>query len=262
MSVLARSAQGWEDVWTFVSRSLLRYRRRPDAVLALILQPVIVLLLFRYILGGVVKIPEMSYVEYLIPGVFGMAIVTGSTTNGIGLAEDLNSGTVDHVRALPIVRSSFLLGHTITDFIRNVLVLPIIYLVALCVGFHATTSPGELAVAYLLLLLLGLAFAWISTVVALAFRSLDATQAMVVLVSLVASFASSGFAPVDSMPSWLQGVIGASPVTYVNDAVRGLLTSAEEPVSHDVLMSCIWIVGIVAVAVPLSVRLQARGGDS
>lgn len=262
MSALTRPAQGIEDVWTFVSRSLLRYRRRPDAVLALILQPVIVLLLFRYIFGGVVKIPGMSYVEFLIPGVFAMAVVTGSTTNGIGLAEDLNSGTVDHVRSLPTVRSSFLLGHTTTDFIRNLVVVPILYLVALGVGFHATTTLGDLAVAYGLLLLLGLAFAWISTVVALAFRSLEATQAMVILVSLVASFASSGFAPVDSMPSWLQGVIGASPVTYVVNAVRGLITSADESVSHDALMAGIWILGIIAVAVPLSAWLQARGGES
>lgn len=260
MSIYARLNQGLADVTTFVSRSLLRYRRRPDAVLALILQPIIVLLLFRYILGGVVKIPGMSYVEYLIPGVFGFAIVTGSTTNGIGLAEDLNSGTVDHVRALPVLRSSFLLGHTTTDLIRNLIVLPMVYLVALAVSFHATTSPTELLLAYALLLLLGLGFAWISTVVALAFRSLDTTQAMVVLVSLVASFASSGFAPVESMPSWLQGVISISPVTYVNDAVRGLLTSADEPIAHDVLMACIWIAGIVLVAVPLSVKLQAREG--
>jgi ABC-2 type transport system permease protein len=261
MTALAGPVQGLEDVYTFVLRSILRYRRRPDAVLALILQPVIVLLLFRYIFGGIVKIPGLSYVEYLIPGVLAMAVVTGSTTNAIGLAEDLNSGTVDHVRALPIVRASFLLGHTTTDFIRNLVILPILYVVALAVSFKATATVGDLALSYGLLLLLGLAFAWISTVMALAFRSLEVTQAMVVLVSLVASFASSGFATVESMPSWLQGVIGASPVTYVIDAVRGLLTTADEPVSHDVLMSCIWVAGIVVVAVPLSAWLQARGGD-
>jgi ABC-type polysaccharide/polyol phosphate export permease len=261
MNALANPIQGIGDVSTFVLRSLLRYRRRPDAFLAVVLQPIIVLLLFRFIFGGIVTIPGLSYVDFLIPGVLAMAVVTGSTTNAIGLAEDLNSGTVDHVRALPVIRASFLLGHTTNDFIRNLLVLPVLYLLALAVSFTPTVNVGDLALSYALLLLLGLAFAWISTVMALAFNNLEVTQAMVVMLSLLASFASSGFATVESMPSWLQGVISASPVTYVVDAVRGLLTTADEPVAHSVLMSCIWIVGIIVVAVPLAAWFQARGGD-
>ncbi|HWX44968.1 MAG TPA: ABC transporter permease [Solirubrobacteraceae bacterium] len=246
------------DTFALLYRNVLRYRRMPDVIVFLVIQPLIVLLLFRYILGGAIRLPGISYVDYLMPGVFGMAIVIGSSTIGIGLAEDLASGTVDHLRALPIARSALLVARTFTDIARNLLVIPLIGLLGVAVGFNMTATLPNLLLAYALLLALGFAFAWISTTVALWTSSVEATQGLVILVALTASFASSGFAPVATMPHWLRGSINASPVTYVDNAVRVLITSASGPIAHDVVLALVWIVGIVAVMVPLSVMRYAR----
>jgi ABC-2 type transport system permease protein len=254
-SHLARASS---DTLALLYRNVLRYRRMPDVIVFLVIQPLIVLLLFRYILGGAIHLPHISYVDYLMPGVFGMAIVIGSSTIGIGLAEDLASGTVDHLRALPIARSALLVARTFTDIARNLLIIPLIGLLGLAVGFHITTTVPNLILAYALLLALGFAFAWISTTVALWTSSVEATQGLVILVALTASFASSGFVPVATMPHLLRGFINASPVTYVDNAVRVLITTATGPISHDIAFSLIWVAGIVAVMVPLSVMRYAR----
>jgi ABC-2 type transport system permease protein len=246
------------DTFALFYRNVLRYERMPDVIVFLVIQPLIVLLLFRYILGGAIRLPHVSYVDYLMPGVFGMAIVIGSSTIGIGLAEDLASGTVDHLRALPIARSALLVARTMTDIARNLLVIPLICLLGLAVGFDITTTVPDLLLAFALLLALGFAFAWISTVVALWTSSVEATQGLVILVALTASFASSGFAPVATMPHWLRGAINASPVTYVDNAVRYLLTASSGPTSHEVVFALIWIAGIVAIAIPLAVMRYAR----
>ncbi len=251
-------AHAASDTLALLYRNILRYRRMPDVIVFLVVQPLIVLLLFRYILGGAIHLPHMSYVDYLMPGVFGMAIVIGSSTIGIGLAEDLASGTVDHLRALPIARSALLVARTFTDIARNLLVIPLIGLLGAAVGFKITTTVPNLVLAYALLLALGFAFAWISTTVALWTSSVEATQGLVILFALTFSFASSGFVPVSTMPHVIRGVVNASPVTYVDNAVRLLVTTASGPSSHDTAFSLIWVAGIVIVMVPLSVMRYAR----
>jgi hypothetical protein len=102
--------RGIGDTASLVLRNLIRYQRRPDAILLVLVQPLILVLLFRYTIGGAIRIPGTSYVNYLMPAAFAVAIVNASATLGIGVAEDLTSGMVDRLRALPIARSSFLLG--------------------------------------------------------------------------------------------------------------------------------------------------------
>jgi ABC-2 type transport system permease protein/oleandomycin transport system permease protein len=251
MSIYLRRGIG--DTASLVLRNLVRYQRRPDAILLVLVQPLMLVLLFRYTIGGAIRIPGTSYVNYLMPAAFAVAIVNASATLGIGVAEDLTSGMIDRLRALPIARSSFLLGRVMTDVVRNLILIPLVGALGIAVGFHFHGTLPNLALAGVLLLGLGFTFAWISILIALWSGSVEATLGMSILLFVLVSFVSSGLAPVETMPSSLRGIAGASPVTHVDNALRILTSSASGAVTHEVLAALIWMVAILAITVPLAV---------
>jgi ABC transporter DrrB family efflux protein len=214
--------------------------------------------LFKYILGGAILIPSTTYVEYMMPGIFAMAVVMGSVAVGVGLAEDLSSGVAERLRVLPTARSAFLTARSFTDVFKNLVVLPIVGIVGVLLGFKFHTTPLHFVVALALLLGLGVAFAWISMIIALATKSVEAAQGALFPLTLLASFASSGFAPAETMPTWLKHILTKSPVTRVDDAVRELITSTHAHATHNSISSLFWIVGMIAVTMPLAVRSYTR----
>lgn len=247
--------QSIADLSALVRRNVLRYMRRPDVFAILVIHPLIVLLLLRYILGGELRIP--NYIEFLMPGLFALAVVTGSATIGIELAEDISSGVVDRLRVLPITRSAFLAARAITDVAKNALIIPLVGALGVAVGFHLVGSPSRIILAGVLLLALGWMFAWISMAIALWTGSVDATQGAALMLALVFSFASSGFAEVSTMPSWLQHIVKVNPVTHVDNAVRALMTTAHGPVAHNILSSLISIAVVLVIMIPLAVTRYA-----
>lgn len=248
--------RSFADTSALVRRSVLRYLRLPDVLVILLIQPVIVLLVFRYILGGESRLPD--YLDYLMPGIFALAVINGSATIGIGLAEDVSSGLAEHVRALPIGRSTFLVARAITDITKNACIIPLIGALGVAVGFRIVGSAPDVILAAVLLLALGWMFAWISMTIALWTGSVEATQGAAFLISLVFSFASSGFAQVATMPSWLRPIVSANPVTHVDDAVRTLTTTTHGPAGHDIVSSLIWIAAVLIITIPLAVTLYAH----
>jgi ABC-2 type transport system permease protein/oleandomycin transport system permease protein len=257
MSMLGRLRQPTADVITLMQRLLIRYQRRPDVIIFILIQPFILLLLFRYVIGGAIHIQGVNYVDYLTPAVVVLAIINASSALGGGLAEDLTSGAVDRMRVLPITRSGFLTSRVLYDTARNLFVIPLMWLLGLAVGFHFDGTLGNIVLGSLLVLALGVAFAWISIVVGLS-GSLEATQGIAILIFVLAGFVSSGFVPVATMPSWLQGIANSSPVTHVDNALRILTTSANGPLTHEVLAALAWIAAIVLVTIPLAVRRYSR----
>lgn len=235
-----------------------RYLRAPDVVAYLIVQPLVVLLLFRYILGGAILIPSMEYLEYMMPGIFAMAVVMGSVAVGVGLAEDLASGIAERLRVLPTARSAFLTARSLTDIAKNIVVLPLVGAIGVLMGFRLHTTAPHLLLAVVILLGLSVAFAWISMLVALATKSVEAAQGALFPLTLLFSFASSGFAPPDTMPSWLKTIVTANPVTHVDDAVRGLITTTHPHLGSSVTLSLIWIAAISIITMPLAVRGYTR----
>jgi ABC-type multidrug transport system permease subunit len=256
MTATTRWSYWLSDTLALLSRNMLRYRRRPDVLAVLLAQPLIVLFLFRYVLGGETKLPD--YVDYLMPGVFALAVVNGSAAAGIGLAEDLALGVVDRLRALPIGRSTFLAARAFMDIAKNLIIIPLVGLLGIAVGYEMAGSLGDILVAAALLLCLGLMFAWVSMAIALWSGSVDATQGAAFLLALSLSFASSGFAQVGTMPGWLQGFVKINPVTHVDDAVRTLVSGSHLSASHDVYTSLISIAVVLALVIPLALLQYAR----
>ena len=254
MSVSGSRGRVTADMTTLMQRSLIRYRRRPDVIIFILIQPFILLLLFRYVIGGAIHIPQVNYVEYLTPAVITLAIVNASVSLAGGLTEDLLSGAVDRLNVLPIARSAYLSSRIMFDTLRNMFVIPLMWLLGLAVGFHFSGSVLNILLGCGLVLALGFAFAWISMLIGVWSGSVEATQGITILIFVLAGFLSSGFVPVSTMPSWLRDIANASPVTHVDNALRILTTSATGPVTHEALLALAWVVAIVLITAPLSIK--------
>ena len=148
-------------------RSLRRVPRSPELLLGFTIQPVMFVLLFRYVFGGAISTPGVSYVDFLIPGILVQSIAFGSTVTGVGIADDLQKGLTDRFRSLPMARSAVLAGRTVADVVTNWFQVVVMILVGYLVGFRFSTSVGDVVAGFALLTLVGFAFSWLSAVIAM-----------------------------------------------------------------------------------------------
>jgi ABC transporter DrrB family efflux protein len=244
------------DALTLAKRNLVQIPRIPEELIFSTIQPVMFVLLFRYVFGGAIAVPGQSYVNYLMAGIFAQTVIFGATSTGIGLATDLQKGLVDRFRSLPMAKSAVLTGRTLSDLVRNTLVITIMWIVGLLVGFQPKGDLLQLAGAIGLLLLTSFAFSWISATIGLLVRTVEAAQSAGFIWLFPLTFASSAFVPVKSMPSWLQAFTDHQPVTIIVDAVRGLILNQAD--AGTVWQAVGWCVGILVVFVPLAVWAYGR----
>ncbi|SNQ45563.1 Transport permease protein [Frankia canadensis] len=250
------------DAWIMARRNLVQTWRIPELLVFSMIQPVMFVLLFTYVFGGAIDVgPGRKYVDYMMPGVFMQTVVFGAMITGIGLAEDRQRGLIDRFRSLPMSRSALLTGRTLSDLVRNALILVTMLLVGLAVGFRFgdTTVPAAL-LGFGLMLLFAYAFSWISAVIGLSVSSAEAAQSGGFIWVFPLVFASSAFAPVGSMPGWLQAFARHQPVSVTIDAVRALFLGG--PVTSVLLQSLAWCVGLLLVFVPFAVRVYRRSAST
>jgi ABC transporter DrrB family efflux protein len=247
------------DIAVVTMRNLRHFWRQPDLLLFSTIQPIMFVVLFVYVFGGAVgkALPAgVTYVDYLLPGIFVQSVTFRASQTAVGLSEDLRRGVIDRFRSMPMARSAVLLGRTTADLVRNVAIIGLMIFVGYLVGFRfqAGVLPALGCVA--LVAAFGFALSWIFAFVSLVVRGAESAQTagFVLLFPLV--FASSVFVPVSSMPSWLQPFAKASPVTLTADAARTLALSGGVPSS--LWESLAWVAGILAVFIPLSVWRYRR----
>ncbi len=216
------------------------------------MQPILFVLLFVYVFGGAIHVPGVSYVNYLMPGIFVQTVAFGSVQTSIGLAEDLQKGIIERFRALPMARSAVLTGRTTADLLRNVLTVVIITVVGLIVGFRPTTGPLSYVAGLLIILLFAYAISWGFAVIGLSAPNSEVAQVISFPLLFPLTFASSAFVPVSSMPGWLQGFATYQPVSVTVSACRALMIGG--PTAKWVVQSLLWSLGLLAVLVPLAVR--------
>jgi ABC-2 type transport system permease protein/oleandomycin transport system permease protein len=206
--------------------------------------------------GAVGGFKGFPYVDFLMPGVFVQTVVFGSLATAIGLATDLKSGLLERFRSLPMARSAVLAGRTLADLSRNVFVAVLMVVVGVIVGFRIHGGIPAFVAAMLLVLLFGYAMSWVFATVGLAVGDPETAQAAAFPVLAPLVFASSAFVPINSMPDWLQVWANHQPVSVTVNAVRDLVLGL--PAASDVSQSVAWLVGILVVFMPLSVRLYRR----
>jgi ABC-2 type transport system permease protein len=252
----ARSWGAVRDAMAVAQRNLIALRRVPQLLVFTTIQPVILVLLFRYIFGGAISIPGVAYVDYLIPGIFVQTAVFGAMGTAVGLAADLQTGLLERFWSLPMARSAVLAGRTLADLARNVFVAALISGVGFAVGFRVHTNALAFVAGMMLLLLFGYALSWLFAVVGLAVGDPETAQAAAFPAMAPLVFASSAFVSVETMPGWLQPFAEHQPVSVTASAVRALALGG--PTSSYVLQALAWVGGMLVVFVPLAVNRYRR----
>ena len=244
------------DAVAIAGRNLIAYRRVPQLLVFSTIQPVIFVLLFRYVFGGAVQsLPGVPYVDYLMPGIFVQTTVFGAIGTAIGLATDLKSGLLERFRSLPMARSAVLAGRSLADLTRNVFVTALMVLVGFAVGFRVHTGALPFLFGMALVLLFGYALSWVFATVGLAVGDPETAQAAAFPVMAPLVFASSAFVPVETMPGWQQPYAEHQPVSVTASAVRALVIGG--PTTSYVLQSLAWSAAILLVFAPIAVAATA-----
>jgi ABC transporter DrrB family efflux protein len=254
---IARFPGAMSDTLALAGRNLITLKRVPQLLIFSTIQPVIFVLLFRYVFGGAVSTGlQVPYVDYLMPGVFVQTAVFGAMGTAVGLAADLKSGLLERFRSLPMARSAVLAGRTSADLARNLFVAILVSGVGFAIGFRVHTDALGFLAGMSLVLLFGYALSWVFALVGLAVGDPETAQAAAFPVVAPLVFASSAFVPVETMPGWLQAFAEHQPVSVTASAVRALVLGG--PTASYLLQSLLWIAGIIAVFAPLAVRRYRR----
>ncbi|MDA3649514.1 ABC transporter permease [Saccharopolyspora indica] len=237
-------AHAVRDSRTMLRRNLLHALRYPSMTLSVVGMPIVMLLLFVYVLGGVLGAGlggGGSYVDYLAPGIILMAAASGSMTVAISVCSDMTEGIINRFRTMPISRASVLTGHVVGGTVQTVLSVVLITAVALLVGFRPAAGPLGWLAALGLLTLVSFALSWISAAAGLMTKSVETASNIVLPLSLL-PFIGSAFVPTGSMPPAVRWFAENQPFTPIIETIRGLLMGT--PVGVDGMLAVGWCAAI------------------
>lgn len=241
------------DTWVLIQRSLKHITKNPDQLLGLTIQPIMFMLLFRYVFGGAIDTGGTTYVNFLVAGILIQMAAFGALTTSLSVATDVRRGIVDRFKSLPIVSFAVVTGHVVGDLFRNTISATIMIGAALLVGFRPSATFTEWLLIVGILLIFTFAMSWIAAIMGLLAKSVEAVQWMGFLVVFPLTFASAAFVPTATMPTGLRLFAENQPVTHVIEAIRALIVGT--PIGNHGIMAIIWCLGITICAVPYAAHL-------
>jgi len=254
----SRSSVGewFHDTVVLTRRNLVHVMREPMQLSDVTIQPVLFVLLFRYVFGSSIHIPGVSYANYLMAGIFVQTVMFGAQSTAVGMAEDLRNGLIERFRSLVMARSAVLAGRVLADALLNLFGIVLMLGVGYLVGFRLHTSLAALVAAIGVLLLFGFAISWVNVLLGLTVKSAEAAAAASLPLTVLLAFPSSAFLLTNAMPGPLRAYAGHQPLTATVNTVRPLLLGG--PTAGHAVAAIIWCAGIVAVFAPLSVLRYHR----
>jgi oleandomycin transport system permease protein len=242
---------------TLAWRNVMQLKHSPEKLTDVTLMPIIFLVLFLYVFGGVVAGSTHAYLEELLPGLFGQMALFASMGLGTALCEDIHKGVFDRFRSLPIARSAPLVGAVIGDTARFCVVMAVLTGFGSALGFRFHAGPLSITAAYLVAYVFYQAMCWISALIGLVAPTPQTVQGIAVTWTMPLLFGSSVLlANTSTMPGWLQAWVKVNPVTDLADTVRALAIGG--PVGSHLLYTLAWAAGIMIVAFPLAMRMYRR----
>jgi ABC transporter DrrB family efflux protein len=248
-------------------RNLIKIKRVPDLLVFTTMSPIMFILLFAYVFGSAINAgPGIGYREFLIPGIFAQTVIFGATITGAGMADDMQKGIIDRFRSLPMSRSAVLVGRTSSDVLNNVITIAIMSVTGVIVGWRIRSSVGEAIGGFLLLLAFAYAISWVMALIGLIVPTPEVVNNAAFMVIFPLTFIANTFVPTRHFPAGLKAIADWNPVSTVTQAARQLfgntgtapLPHGPWSLHHPIIYTLIWIVGLLAVFVPLSVRQYKR----
>jgi ABC-2 type transport system permease protein len=258
------------DIFIITRRQILLLVRVPEVLIFSTIQPVMFVLLFRFVFGGSIDTGQPGgYVQLLMPGIFVQTVAFTLAGTASGLAEDMKKGLIDRFRSLPISRTALIIGRTLGDSLLNIVVLTVMGITGYLVGWRPTGGVGNMMLGFLFLLLFGYALSWVGVLVGLSAKDARVVQNVSFIVTFPLTFLSNAFAPTTGMPRALQYFAEWNPVSTMVAGCRSLFgletefgaTAGSFPSENPLLTSLIYMVVLMAIFIPLSARKYARAAN-
>ena len=244
------------DSWEMVRRNLIHIKRTPELLLDVTLSPIMFVLLFSLVFGGAIDTGDIEYTNFLMAGIFVQTIAFAGIYTSVLLANDLQKGMIDRFRSLPMSQSVVLVGRTLTDLLRAMLAIAIMWVVGFLVGFRPEGGIGGNLAAIGVMLLFGFALSWLGVAAGSLVRTPEALQGIIFAVVFPLTFVSSAFVLTATLPDWLAWFADRQPMTLVTDSVRSLtLDGVGGPA---LLPAILWSLGLLAISFPLGLWLYNR----
>jgi len=264
-SLVTRAMLSVSDSLIVARRNLMQIVRVPAVLVFELVQPVMFVLLFRYVFAGNIsgmgEIPG-GYVTFLMPGIIVQNAIFGATTTAIGIAEDLKSGLVDRFRSLPMARSAMLAGRATSDLIKNFILLLVVIGIGYLVGFSFKNGVLGAIAMIVLVMAVSFTFSWVMAAIALSVKKLEAVQAAAFTGIFPLVFISSSLVQVSNMTSFLRPIARNNPITHWANLARyfaiGDFPNMGGSVEELIVLSAAWIVVLLAIFMPLSIRLYSK----
>src|SRR5579859_2046690 len=255
-SLLTQARWAVTDTLTITRRNLLVWMRVPAYIVFTVIQPVMFVLMFRYVFGGAIHAPGGSYVNFLMPGIIGQTAAFATFGTAIALAQELKKGVIDRLRSMPMARSGVLAGRLVADTIRMTVTILIIVGVGYAVGFRFLNGWVPAVFMVVLAIVFGLAICCVAAYTGLAIGDEESVQAFGMIWLFPLTFVSSAFVPISSMPGWLQAFASNQPITIVINTMRGMALG--QPYASNLLKSIAWLAATFIIFVPLAIRAYRK----
>jgi len=255
------------DTWVIARRGLVHMKRQPEVLADATIQPIMFVLLFAYVFGGAISVPDGgSYKEFLMGGIFAQTIFFGCFGVAMALANDRNNGAIDRFHSLPISRAAVLAGHAVANLFKSLLPIALMSLTGLVIGWRVHADVLDVLAAYGVMVAWSFAVIWIGVLLGSLIRTPEGVQGVAFVAIFPLTFVASTFVPTGSLPGVLRTIAEWNPVSAIANALRGLFgnpggtfgADAPWPMQHSVLYTLLWAAAIVAVCAPLAVRAYQR----
>ena len=259
-----------QDIFIITRRQILLLVRVPEVLIFATIQPVMFVLLFRFVFGGSIASGQPGgYVQLLMPGIFVQTVAFTLAGTASGLADDMKKGLIDRFRSLPISRSALIIGRTLGDSLLNIVVLTVMGITGYIVGWRPTGGLGNTLLGFLFLLLFGYALSWVGVLVGLSAKDARVVQNVSFIVTFPLTFLSNAFAPTTGMPRALQYFAEWNPVSTMVAGCRSLFgletefgaTAGSFPSEYPLITSLAYMVILMAIFIPLGARKYARAAN-
>jgi ABC transporter DrrB family efflux protein len=251
-------------------RQLRLLTRVPEVLIFSTVQPVMFVLLFRYVFGGSISTDQPGgYVQLLMPGIFVQTVAFTLAGTAAGLAEDMKKGLIDRFRSLPISQLALIMGRTLGDSLLNIVVLAVMGIAGYLVGWRPTSGLLSVVIGFVFLLLFGYALSWVGIFVGLSASDARVVQNVSFIITFPLTFLSNAFAPTTGMPRALQYFAEWNPVSTMVAGCRELFglenqfgaTAGSFPSENPLLTSFLYMIIIMVIFIPLSVRKYKSAAD-
>lgn len=243
------------DTGVLFGRLMRHILRSPDTIITVLITPLMIMVLFVYVLGGSIQAGTGTYVNYLLPGILLIAIASGISYTALRLFTDKQQGLFARFHSMPVARSSVLWAHVLTSLVSNAISVVVIILIALIMGFRSGAGVLQWLEVTGILVLFTLALTWLAVIPGLTATSIDGAGAFSYPLVFL-PFISSAFVPTAKMPAVVRVFAENQPVTAIVNAVRSLLNL--EPIGNEIWIALAWCVGMIVVTYFFAMRAYKR----